>query len=154
MEVLHRGKPGLIDSIVSYKTSIVGNDLLHDNIISLLTFSCLARPQIQIFMSSKPRLFSGILAAAMSGFLSFTFLEPLFEPVGLELARVALYVLAINGSLVGLSLGVMLPTVFPGLCFGASAALFVGSFGVTSMPLYFPVVGGALALISATASIR
>lgn len=103
---------------------------------------------------SKPRLFSGVLAAAMSGFLSFTFLEPLFEPVGLELARVALYLLAINGALVGLSLGVMLPTVFPGLCFGASAALFVGSFGVASMPLYFPVVGGALALIAGTASIR
>lgn len=90
----------------------------------------------------------------MSGYLTFTFLEPLFEPVGLELAHVALYVLAINAAFVGLSLGVMLPTVFPGLCFGAAVALFVGSFGVALMPLYFPVVGGALALIAGTASVR
>ena len=90
----------------------------------------------------------------MSGFLTFTFLEPLFEPVGLELARVALMVLAINAALVGLSLGVMLPTVFPGLCFGASLAIFVGSFGIALMPFYFPVVGGALALIAGTASVR
>jgi len=90
----------------------------------------------------------------MSGFLTFTFLEPLFEPVGLELAHVAHYVLAINGSLVGMCLGVMLPTLFPGLCFGASLVLFVGSFMAASFPLYFPVVGGALALISAFVSVR
>jgi len=103
---------------------------------------------------SKQRLFSGWLTAALSGFLCFTFLEPLFEPVGLELAEVALYVLTFNGAFVGLSLGVMLPTVFPGICFGATLALLIGSFGVASVPLYFPIAGGTLALISAAASVR
>lgn len=104
--------------------------------------------------SKKQRLFSGILAALLSGFVSFVFLEPLFEPVGLELANVALYVLAANGACVGFSLGVMLPTVFPGACFGASIALLIGSFGFVSRPLYFPAVGGGLALICAAASAR
>ena len=94
------------------------------------------------------------MTGALSGFLSFTFLEPLFEPVGLELARVALYVLALDGIWVGIALGVMLPTIFPGVCFGASLALFIGSFGVASMPLYFPIVGGALVALSAVASAR
>lgn len=103
---------------------------------------------------SKSRLYSGLVTGALSGFLCFTFLEPLFEPVGLELAKVAHYVLALDGVCVGLALGVMLPTVFPGVCFGASLALFIGSFGVTSMPLYFPIVGGSLVLISTVASVR
>jgi callose synthase len=103
---------------------------------------------------SKSRLYSGLVAGALSGFLSFTFLEPLFEPVGLKLAEVAHYVLALDGALVGLALGVMLPTVFPGVCFGASLALFIGSFGAASMPLFFPIVGGSLVLISAVASVR
>lgn len=81
-------------------------------------------------------------------------MHPLFDPVGMKLADVALWVLAIDGSLVGLSLGVMLPTVFPGVCFGASLALLVGSFGVASLPSYFPIVGGALAVLSAAASAR
>lgn len=72
----------------------------------------------------------------------------------MELARVALYVLAINGFLVGLSLGAMLPTVFPGICFGASLALLIGSFGIAPVPTYFPIAGGVLALISAVASVR
>lgn len=105
-------------------------------------------------LNSKPRLFSGILTAVLSGFLSFIFLEPLFAPVGIELAHVALYILAINGSMVGFSLGVMLPTFFPGACFGASLALLIGSFGAVSNALYFPVVGGGLALICAVASAR
>ena len=90
----------------------------------------------------------------MSGFLSFIFLEPLFEPVGIELAHVALYLLAINGAMVGFSLGVLLPTLFPGACFGASLALLIGSFGVVSSSWYFPIVGGVLALISSVASAR
>ena len=92
------------------------------------------------------------MTAILSGFLSFIFLEPLFEPVGIELAHVALYVLAINASMVGLSLGIMLPTVFPGACFGASLALLIGSFGVISNTLYFPVVGGGLAVLCVVAS--
>ena len=106
------------------------------------------------YFNSKARIFSGWLTAILSGFLCFTFLEPLFEPVGLELAEVSLYVLAINGFFVGLSLGVMLPTVLPGVCFGSSLALLIGAFGVASTPTYFPIVGGVLALLSAAASVR
>jgi len=66
-------------------------------------------------MKSNERLFSGATAAVVSGALVFTFLEPLFSIVGIELAIVALYILVVAGSLVGLSLGVFLPTLFPGL---------------------------------------
>lgn len=90
----------------------------------------------------------------MTGFITSTFLQPLFNPVGIELANVALWVLAIDGALVGLSLGVMLPTVFPGVCFGASLSLLVGCFGLASMPSYFPIAGGILAVLSAAASVR
>lgn len=74
--------------------------------------------------------------------------------MGMELAHVAMWVLAVDGALVGMSLGVMLPTVFPGVCFGASLALLVGSFGAASIPSYFPIVGGILSLLSAAASAR
>lgn len=103
---------------------------------------------------SKQRLFSGLLTAVTSGFLTFTFLEPLFEPVGLELAEVALYLLAIYGFLVGMSLGIMLPTLFPGLCFGASLGLFIASFGLSTSEVFFPILGGILAVICAAASVR
>jgi callose synthase len=88
------------------------------------------------------------------GFLTFVFLEPLFVPVGLDLAMVALWVLSINASMVGMSLGVLLPTLFPGLCFGVSLSLLVGSFLELSQSLYLPVVGGAAALIGAVLSTR
>lgn len=102
----------------------------------------------------KPRYFSGLLSAALAGFLTFTFLEPLFVPVGLELANVALWVLALYASMVGMSLGVLLPTLCPGLCFGTSIALIVGCFMGMSTSLYFPVVGGIAALVGAVLSVR
>ena len=101
---------------------------------------------------SDPRYFSGLLSAVVSGFLTFVFLEPLFVPVGLDLALVALWVLSINASLVGLSLGVLLPSLFPGLCFGVTFSLLVGSFLDLSYSLYLPVVGGACALLGALLS--
>ena len=89
----------------------------------------------------------------MSGFLTYTFLQPLFFPVGLELAIVALNVLAINAAFVGMSLGVLLPLICPGLCFGVAASLLVGSLVTIENPLYFPaasaVVGVTGALVSA-----
>jgi callose synthase len=51
----------------------------------------------------------------VSGFLTYTFLQPLFFPVGLELAIVALNVLSINAAFVGMSLGVLLPLILPGV---------------------------------------
>ena len=82
------------------------------------------------------------------------YLEPLFVPVGLDLAMVALWVLAINSSMVGMSLGVLLPTVFPGICFGSSIVLLVGTFCEIMHSLYVPIVGGVVALISAVLSTR
>jgi callose synthase len=95
-----------------------------------------------------------MLSAVLSGFLTYVFLEPLFVPVGLDLAMVALWVLSINASLVGMSLGVLLPTLLPGLCFGVSIALLVGSFLELANSLYLPVVGGACAIVGAILSTR
>jgi callose synthase len=100
------------------------------------------------------RFFSGVSTAVLSGFLVYTFLEPLFVPVGSDAAMVFLHILAINGALVGLSLGVLLPTLFSGACLGASLALLAGSFMVISNPLFFPSVAGALVVILGTLSVR
>ena len=101
-----------------------------------------------------PRYFSGMLSAVLSGFLTYVYLEPLFVPVGLDLAVVALWILAINASLVGMSLGVLLPTLLPGLCCGASISLLVGSLLEVSSSLFFPVVGGGCAIVGAIFSTR
>jgi callose synthase len=109
---------------------------------------------LRLLCFRKPRYFSGLLSAALGGFLTFTFLEPLFTPVGLDLANVALWVLALYASMVGMGLGVLLPTLCPGLCFGTTIALLVGCFTGISTSLYFPVVGGICAVIGAILSIR
>jgi hypothetical protein len=101
---------------------------------------------------SKRRLFSGLLTAVWSFFLVFSFLEPLFAPIGSEVAMVFLYLLGLFGAGVGMSLGVLLPTLFPGACFGAALVLLVGSFGTVMNPYYFPVIGGSVALVCALAS--
>lgn len=84
------------------------------------------------------------------------FLEPLFVQVGLDLAVVVLWVLSLMASLVGMSLGVLLPTLFPGLCFGVNLALLIGAFlnSLSMNGLYFPITGGILALIGAFLSVR
>jgi len=104
--------------------------------------------------SANPRYFSGLLSAAIAGFLTYVFLEPLFVPVGLDLANVALWVLSLYSTMVGMSLGVLLPSLFPGLCFGATLALLVGCFMEVANTLYFPVVGGLAALVGALLSVR
>mmetsp|Transcript_21042 Transcript_21042/g.51779 ORF Transcript_21042/g.51779 Transcript_21042/m.51779 type:complete len:2128 (-) Transcript_21042:168-6551(-) len=104
--------------------------------------------------SSNPRFFSGLLSAALTGFLTFTFLEPLFTPVGLDLANVALWVLALYSSMVGMALGVLLPAFCPGLCFGASTGLLVGCYLGMASTLYCPVVCGTAALVGAVVSSR
>lgn len=101
------------------------------------------------------RYFSGILSAILSGFLIYAFLEPLFFPVGLNLAVVVLWMLAILSAFVGMSLGVMLPTLFPGLCFGVNLALLGGCFvNSSNNVMYFPVAGSILAAAGAFVSVR
>lgn len=94
------------------------------------------------------------MTAVISGFFTYVFLEPLFVPVGLDLAMVALWILAINASLVGMSLGVLLPTIFPGFSFGAAVVLLVGTFLEVQNSLYLPIVGGAVALVASFLSAR
>jgi hypothetical protein len=78
----------------------------------------------------------------------------MFVPVGLDLAMVALWVLSTGAGLVGMSLGVLLPTLLPGICFGVPLALLVGVFVGVSNALYLPVAGGALSLLGILFSTR
>lgn len=100
------------------------------------------------------RYFSGLLSAALIGFITFVFLEPLFVPVGLDLAMVALWVLSIGAGLVGMCLGVLLPTILPGICFGVPLSLLVGAFVGVSYDLYLPIAGGVFSLIGILLSTR
>ncbi|KAG7363584.1 1,3-beta-glucan synthase component-domain containing protein [Nitzschia inconspicua] len=104
--------------------------------------------------SKDTRYFSGILSGLLAGFVTYVFLEPLFVPVGLDFAMVILYILSFLSALVGMSLGVLLPTLFPGICCGVNIALLLGTFLGNVWTLYFPVVGGALALVGAFLSVR
>lgn len=67
---------------------------------------------------------------------------------------VFLYVLALNGALVGLCLGVLLPTLFPGVCFGVSLALFVGAIATIANAYYFPITAGSMAVLFGLASAK
>lgn len=129
--------------------------LLHRN---PYLFHLLRIGYIMFWSHRKQRLFSGFLTACLGFFLTFTFLEPLFDPVNSDTAFVFLYVLAIYGATVGGSLGVLLPLVFPGICFGAVLALLIGSFfqhiTYVANQQYFPIVGGVLATIFAFFSSR
>lgn len=104
--------------------------------------------------TSNERLYSGLCTAVVSGALIFSFLEPLFAVVGIELAIVTLYILVVFGSLVGISLGVFLPTLFPGACAGVALSAFVASFFSSSTSLFFAIVAPSLACIGAGASIK
>ena len=67
---------------------------------------------------------------------------------------VFLYILAFQGSCVGLSLGVLLPSIFPGACLGGIVALIVNAMlGITNS-YSFPVSAGALAVVFAFLSAR
>jgi callose synthase len=95
-----------------------------------------------------------VLSAALSGFITYVFLEPLFVPVGLDLAMVALWVLSISAGSVGMCLGVLLPTILPGICFGVPLSLLVGAFIGVSYALYLPIAGGTASLIGILLSTR
>jgi H+/Cl- antiporter ClcA len=78
----------------------------------------------------------------------------MFVPVGMNLAVVAIYILTIYAAAVGMSLGVLLPTVTPGACLGVAVSLLVGTSITFVHPLYFPVTSAALALVGAVLSAR
>lgn len=94
------------------------------------------------------------MTAIFAGFLTLTFLEPLFVPVGSEVAIVFLYILSIYAATVGMSLGVLLPLLFPGVCFGGSLGLLVATFLDLSIDYFFPVTAGGLAVLFAFVSAR
>jgi callose synthase len=109
---------------------------------------------IVVVDASRQRLYSGLSSAIISGFLVFTYLEPMFVPVGSETALVALYVLTADGTLVGMSLGVMVPTLFPGICTGATLSCLVGVLGGIVHPLFFPVSAITIGILCAFLSVR
>lgn len=121
--------------------------------IQIANFLCFAflLPDSQ---NSKTRLYSGFNFALVAGFVTFTYLEPLFVPVGMQLAMVALYVLAINASLVGLSLGVLLPTLWPGVSFGVALALLANAIVAVPIPYFFPISAVSCAAVGALVSAR
>lgn len=75
-------------------------------------------------------------------------------PVGSEVAMVFLYVLAIDSAMVGMSLGVMLPSVFPGVCLGGTLALLAVSLSGVWKGYVFPVAGSVMAALFAVVSAR
>lgn len=96
------------------------------------------------------------MTGGMSGFLTYTYLEPVFVQTGSDTAMVFLYLLVINAIMVGMSLGVLLPIPLAGVCWGCSVTLLVGAFLAETVKytLYFPTVGGALAVLAAVACSR
>ena len=69
---------------------------------------------------------------------------------------VFLYLLIIHAVMVGMCLGVLLPIPFSGISWGLSVSLLVGAFLIDSVQnvLYFPLVGGVLAVLAAAASLK
>ena len=92
--------------------------------------------------------------AGVAGFVTYTFLEPLFVPVRSEIAMVFMYILVVDSAMVGMALGVLLPLIFPGVCLGA----LVGLLGVVMSGAWnaylFPIIGAVLAAICAIISSR
>jgi len=67
---------------------------------------------------------------------------------------VFLYILAIYSASVGMSLGVLLPLLFPGVCFGGAVALMVATFMDMNNGYLFPVSAAVLAVVFAFYSAR
>jgi callose synthase len=78
----------------------------------------------------------------------------------MELAIVALYILSIDAALVAMSMGVLLPTIFPGFCLGVALALLSGLLSglffdaANSFHLVFPISSIVLAALSAVFSVQ
>jgi callose synthase len=92
--------------------------------------------------------------AGVAGFVTYTFLEPLFVPVGSETAMVFLYILTFDASMVGMALGVLLPLIVPGLCLGTLLALLGVTMSSVWNSYFFPIIGSVLAAVFAIISSR
>jgi hypothetical protein len=69
---------------------------------------------------------------------------------------VFLYLLVINAIMVGMCLGVLLPIPLSGASFAGSLSIVAGAFFAETVqfPLYFPLVAGVLAVLSAAACVK
>jgi callose synthase len=92
--------------------------------------------------------------AGVAGFLTYTFLEPLFVPVKSETAMVFLSILAADAAAVGMSLGVLLSRLMPGVCLGAALALLGVALSSAWNAYLFPIVGAVLAALLSVVSAR
>jgi len=94
---------------------------------------------------NKSRLYVGYVTAIFSGMLTFTYLDPLFSEIGLALATVALYILAILGTTVGMAIGVLLPKPCIGGVLGATSVIIIGSLLSPATTIVFPISGPIVA---------
>ena len=111
-------------------------------------------PAFSFSQNSKPRFYSGVLFALLGATLTFSYLETLFSAVGMPLATVALFILAIGAACIGMCLGVLLPLVIPGVCFGASFAILIGIFMPNNTMLCMHYFCPAMALLGGLLSIK
>ena len=101
------------------------------------------------------RQFSGLLSATLAGFLTYTYLEPIFVQAGSDTAMVFLYLLVIHAVMVGTGLGVLLPKVLAGVSFACAVTIFVGAFWMPdNAVLYFPAAASVLAVLAAVGCVR
>eukprot|EP00934_Nitzschia_sp_Nitz4_P000520 Nitzschia sp. Nitz4//scaffold35_size145790//494//7179//NITZ4_003001-RA/size145790-augustus-gene-0.108-mRNA-1//1//CDS//3329549037//520//frame0 len=104
--------------------------------------------------SADQRFFSGVLFALSSAFATFIYLQPMLAPVQLDIASVALWVLALNGASVGLALGALLPSVLPGVSLAVALSLLAGSIWEVQEVLYFPVAVAGCSLVGIILAMR
>ncbi|KAL7564229.1 hypothetical protein ACA910_012257 [Epithemia clementina (nom. ined.)] len=112
--------------------------------------------------SLSQRFHCGVLLALWVGFATYANLDSLFvtdlEYIT-EPAMVVLFLLVFHGALVGLCVGLMLPVLTAGVCFGGMIALLVCAVAVSYTSsssssswwwwLEFPVIGPALVAVGA-----
>lgn len=86
--------------------------------------------------------------------MAFSFLQPLFTAVGMPLATVALYVLAFGAASIGMCLGILLPLILPGVCFGVSVAILIGFFVPAAFAQYMGIFIGATGFVGMLLSFK
>ena len=95
-----------------------------------------------------PRFSSGVLSAVTLSVITFVHLEPLFVKVDVELAEIAPYFLAMFGAGVGMSLGVLVPSLAPAACLGAILSILLCSLGMPGFYLITPAFAVVGALVA------
>lgn len=86
--------------------------------------------------------------------MAFSFLEPLFTAVGMPLATAALYVLAFGAASIGMCLGILLPLILPGACFGVSVAILIGFFVPAAFTQYMGIFIGVTGFVGMLLSFK